>query len=128
MALTMRSAASCMGTTSTFPGVSSNASHATVYIVDLNEKQTKAIADRYSKLAQDSGSRGKMILVLCNGLDHAFGGVLHGDYVNLSRRFFKCESELTLLQCTSSTSTKSKPKQSRTATPSLHKTVAVEAR
>lgn len=37
------------------------ANHATVYIVDLDEKQTKAIADRYSKLAQDSGSRGKMV-------------------------------------------------------------------
>ncbi len=37
------------------------ANHATVYIVDLDEKQTEAIADRYSKLAQDSGSRGKMV-------------------------------------------------------------------
>ena len=37
------------------------ANQATVYIVDLDEKQTKAMADRYSKLAQDTGSRGKMV-------------------------------------------------------------------
>ncbi|GAA5979887.1 hypothetical protein JCM10908_001452 [Rhodotorula pacifica] len=37
------------------------ANHATVYIVDLDESTTHKIAERYSKLAQDSGSRGKMI-------------------------------------------------------------------
>ncbi|GAA5880696.1 hypothetical protein JCM3774_002798 [Rhodotorula dairenensis] len=39
------------------------ANHATVYLVDLDETQTRAIAERYSKLARDSGSgsRGKML-------------------------------------------------------------------
>ncbi|GAA6011988.1 hypothetical protein JCM8202_004222 [Rhodotorula sphaerocarpa] len=37
------------------------ANHATVYIVDLDEKQTQDIAARYSRLADESGSRGKMI-------------------------------------------------------------------
>lgn len=49
------------------------ANHATVYIVDLDEKQTEAIADRYSKLAQDSGIRGKMVGVQgdCSSKDAA---------------------------------------------------------
>lgn len=37
------------------------ANHATVYIVDLDEKQTQDIAARYSRLADESGSRGQMI-------------------------------------------------------------------
>ncbi|POY73917.1 hypothetical protein BMF94_3088 [Rhodotorula taiwanensis] len=37
------------------------ANHATVYIVDLDEKLVKGIAERYSDLAQESGSRGKMV-------------------------------------------------------------------
>lgn len=37
------------------------ANNATVYIVDLNQKQTESIAERYSQLAKDSGSKGKMI-------------------------------------------------------------------
>ncbi|PRQ72928.1 NAD-P-binding protein [Rhodotorula toruloides] len=37
------------------------ANNATVYIVDLNQKQTESIAERYSQLAKDSGSKGKII-------------------------------------------------------------------
>ncbi|BGO93142.1 hypothetical protein NBRC10512v2_005431 [Rhodotorula toruloides] len=37
------------------------ANNATVYIVDLDQKQTESIAERYSRLAKDSGSEGKMI-------------------------------------------------------------------
>ncbi|KPV78702.1 uncharacterized protein RHOBADRAFT_23779 [Rhodotorula graminis WP1] len=37
------------------------ANHARVYIVDLDERKTQDIAARYSRLASESGSRGKMV-------------------------------------------------------------------
>lgn len=42
-------------------GSSLLANNATVYIVDLDQKQTEGIAERYSQLAKDSGSKGRMI-------------------------------------------------------------------
>ncbi|BGP29119.1 hypothetical protein JCM10296v2_000857 [Rhodotorula toruloides] len=37
------------------------ANNATVYIFDLDQKQTESIAERYSQLAKDSGSKGRMV-------------------------------------------------------------------